>query len=78
MSTNLITVPIYQINSNEKFLAMKQFAFPATGLFVQPVSPPLNSVNGALIYSQITSPATGQTAFYSNLTVAAVIALANA
>lgn len=78
MATNLITIPVYGINSDQKFSVMKELAFPATGLFAQPVAPPLNNINGNLIYSQITSSVTGTTAFYSNLTVAAVISLANA
>ena len=75
---NLIIVPVYGINSDQKFTAMKQMLFPTGGMFTQPVAPPLNDINGNLIYTQINTSATGTTAFYSSLTVAQIQTLANA
>jgi hypothetical protein len=85
MATNLITVPIYRVNSapfdglgTTSIVYYRNFALPATGIAVQPVGTPNNVVNGALIYSAIKTPAFGDAVLYSNLTVAQVITLANA
>lgn len=75
---NAITLPIYGINSDQKFTTMKQLGFPGPGLFLQPVAAPYNNINGNLIYAQVNSTATGDTAFYTSLTVSAIITLCNA
>jgi hypothetical protein len=81
MATNLISVPVYKINSNGVLYSnpiFRAIAFPATAITVLPVGTPDNVVNGALIYSIVKSPATGGNEYYSNLTVAQIITLANA
>jgi len=89
-TATLITIPVYQINSNQVidrslYPFGKPFAFAGATLNVQPnVGTSLNELQagrqpgGALIYSAVRSSSTGDTVFYSNLTVAAIIALANA
>ena len=83
MATNLITVPIYRVNSSgfDSITGLgyrRDFALPATGIAVQPVGTPNNVVNGAFIYSAIKTPAFGDAVLYSSKTVAEVVALANA
>jgi hypothetical protein len=84
MATNLITVPIYRINSNQTFDFIagfnyrRDFVLPATNLAAQPVSTPNNVVNGAFIYSAIKTPAFGDAVLYSSLTPAQIQTLANA
>lgn len=83
-----IQVPVYQVNSNNVvnrtlYPYGMPMVFGTAGLVVQPNS--FNTLNdlqagrqagGALIYSTIKSPATGNTVFYSNLTVASIMTLA--
>lgn len=90
MATVLITIPVYQVNSGPQvdrsvYPYGMPVAFAGASLNVQPnTGTTLNELQagrqsgGALIYSKIISSATGSTVFYSNLTVAAIIALANA
>jgi hypothetical protein len=80
MATNLVSLPIYKQGSNNNLNSPNAvyMAFPSTGLLVQPVNPPLNNVNGALVYSMIRSAADSKSDYYSSLTVAAIITLANA
>jgi hypothetical protein len=78
----VVTIPIYRINQTP-FEAQgtryyRDFALGAAGLAVQPVAHPHNVVNGAIIYSQINHPSYPNAALYSNLTVAAIVTLANA
>ncbi len=73
-----VILPIYGINSNERFSSMKQMLFPSAGTFAQPVSAPMNNMLGNLIYSQVTTDSQGSTAFYSSLTVAQIQTLINA
>jgi len=84
----IISVPIYQINSNQVidrnlYPFGKPVLFGVAGLVVQPNSG-VNLVDlqagrqagGALIYSVLKSSATGDTVFFSNLTVAQILTLA--
>jgi hypothetical protein len=78
---NLVSIPVYRINSNGELYTNPTFramAFPAAGVFAQPVGTPNNVVSGAFIYSVIKSSATGGTEYYSSLTVAQIITAANA
>ena len=78
MATNLISVLIYRVNSSAFDSGGRSFALPAANIAVQPVGTPNNVVNGTFIYSAIKTPAFGDAVLYSNLTVASVIAAANA
>jgi hypothetical protein len=89
-TATLITVPVYQINStnviNRSLYPYGMgVAFAGASILVQPnTGTELNDLQaggqagGALIYSKITSAATGETVFFSSLTVAAIVTLANA
>lgn len=90
MATVLITIPIYQVNSNQVidrtlYPFGRPWAVAGSTLSVEPnTGANLNELQagrkagGALIYSRIKSSATGNTVFYSNLTPAQILALANA
>jgi len=90
-TATLIAIPVYQINSTQ-FIDRSLYPygmsvqFASATLNVQP-----NTSSGAikelqacgiagaaLIYSRVRSAATGDTIFFSNLTAAAIAALANA
>lgn len=89
-TATLITIPVYQINSDQVInRSLYPYGMPVqfagATLNVQPNS--FNTLNdlqagrqpgGALIYSKVISSATGSTVFYSNLTPAAIVTLANA
>lgn len=89
-TATLITIPVYSVNSQPAYDRSsypfgKPIAFAGDSLQVQPVTG--TTVNdyeagrtrgAALVYSAVRSSATGDTVFYSNLTVAAIVALANA
>lgn len=89
-TATVITVPVYQINSQQVidrtlYPFGMSVGFAGASINVQPnTGTELNDLQaggqagGALLYSRIKSSATGDTVFFSNLTVAAVIALANA
>lgn len=88
-TTTLITIPVYAINSALVDRTVNPYgnlwAFAGAGIVVQPNTfttlqdlQAARSPGAALVYSRITSNATGTTVFYSNLTVAAIITLANA
>lgn len=88
-TATLITIPVYAINGQVQDRSLfpfgNQMAFGAAAIQVQPNSfQTLNDLQAgrqagaALIYSRVKSSATGDTVFYSNLTVAAIVALGNA
>lgn len=89
-TATLITIPVYQINSNQiidrnLFPYGKPIVFAGASLNVQPNSftslqqlQAGGQAGAALIYSAIISSTTGTTVFYSNLTPAAIVTLANA
>jgi len=89
-TATMIAVPVYQINSNQVidrtlYPYGMSVQFAGNSLNVQPNSgTQLNQLQaggqagGALVYSRIRSSATGDTIFFSNLTPAAISALANA
>ena len=76
---NLVSLPIYRVNSSVTFEnpSFRAFAFPAAGVFAEPVGTPTNIINGAYIYSKIKSAATGGVEFYSSKTVAEVVTACN-
>lgn len=89
-TATLITVPVYQINSNNVinrnlYPYGMPVQFAGATLNVQPNS--FSSLSdlqagrqpgGALIYSMVRSAATGDAIFFSNLTPAQIATLANA
>jgi len=89
-TTTLITVPIYQINSDQVInRSLYPYGMPlifaGATLNVQPNSfAQLSDLQagrqpgGALIYSKVISSATGTTVFYSSLTPAQIVTLTNA
>jgi len=82
---SVIQAPIYQINSNTVidrtlYPSGMPMIFGTGGITIQPNSGSKLSdyqaggqPGGALLYSRIKSAATGDTVFYSNLTVAQII-----
>lgn len=85
-TATLITIPVYKINSNQlidrtQYLYGMPMAFAGASVVAQPNSgTTVHALRAgtALVYSKVMSSATGTTVFYSNLTVAAIVALANA
>lgn len=89
-TSTLITVPVYAINSTLVDRSLypygRPIAFAGATLNVQPNTSTgtVNSLEAArqsgaaLVYSSVLSSVTGTTTFYSNLTVAQIITLANA
>jgi len=89
-TATLITVPVYQINSNQVVdRSLYPFGmsvlFAGASLNVQPnTGTELNDLQAggvagaALVYSRIRSSVTGDTVFFSSLTAAQVATLANA
>lgn len=89
-TATLITIPVYQINST-KVIDRTLYpygmgvAFAGASVVAQPnTGTELNNLQAggiagaALVYSRITSAATGETVFFSNLTVSQIVTLANA
>lgn len=88
-TATLITVPVYSINDKLVDRTLYPYglpiAFAGASLNVQPnTGSTVNELEAArqkgaaLVYSRVRSNVTGETIFYSNLTVAAIISLANA
>jgi hypothetical protein len=89
-TATLIAIPVYQINSTQVidrnlYPYGMSVQFAGATLNVQPnTGTQLNQLQAggqagaALVYSRIRSAATGDTIFFSNLTVAQVATLANA
>lgn len=89
-TATLISIPVYSVNSQAAYDRSaypfgRVMAFAGASLQVQPITG--TTVNdyeagrtrgAALVYSAVRSASTGDTVFYSNLTVAAIISLANA
>jgi len=70
---NMTVLPVYGINSSQRFTAPNYYGFPSSGVFAQPVNIPNNNINGALIYSQFRTSVTGTDMFYTTLTVAQIV-----
>lgn len=89
-TATLITIPIYQINSAAVNRTLYPYgnpmAFGGASIMVQPNTSDgtLNSLQagrlagGALIYSAVSTSVQPGTVFWSSLTVAAIVSLANA
>lgn len=79
MANNFVNLAIYQINShneyNPEFPIYRDF--PIGGLVIRDVSPPLNVARGVLCYGAVRSWAHGNREYYTDLSMAQVIALAN-
>jgi len=88
-TATLITIPVYAINSqlidrtlypygmSVQFAGASLNVQPNTGTTLQQLQAAA-SPGAALVYSRVRSSVTGEAIFYSNLTPAAVVALANA
>lgn len=80
---NVISVKVYKINSNNIIPGRygRDIAFGASSIVAQPITgTTLADYQGGtpvLLYSAVSSAATGSTVFYSPLTVAQIVTAAN-
>jgi hypothetical protein len=82
MANTFVNIAIYQIDSDNLFNNNPPFPvfmdFPASGLHIREVSPPLNTTRGVSCYGAMKSWAHGKHEYFTNLTMAEIVVLANA
>lgn len=79
MANNFISLAIYQIDGNGEYDSSFPIFrnFPVGGLFIRGITPPLNAARGVLCYGAVRSWAHGNHQYYTNLSMAEIVALAN-